>query len=413
MYYVSYIYRLISLLAIRKINFDTIAAVEASVNHSVGYPGVGEVFKVEESLGSALVDTGYTWAEILQQPDLWPTTVERVANAVETHQLQTILEPKTRVLLTGAGTSAYAASAIAAVWPRAIAVPSTDLLIDTDRYLPGIDCVISIGRSGNSPESVAAVERIHKANPRIVQLAITCNAEGSLAQSPLLRSIDMDPRTDDKSLVMTSSFSNLVIAGLSLANKAAINAVLPVACSRSRDNFDTMNEAARQIASKVIDRVVLLCSPPLFPWAQEGALKALEMTAGKYPVLAETYLGLRHGPMTFVCPNTVVLCLLSNDSLRRCYERDLIEELREKRLGYLVGIGARQDEAGLFDALIPAVLPTDRDELRTPFEILGPQLLGYHLSLRSGLNPDSPSSKGIISRVVQGVKIYKDYEPVG
>jgi tagatose-6-phosphate ketose/aldose isomerase len=33
-------------------------------------------------------------------------------------------------------------------------------------------------------------------------------------------------------------------------------------------------------------------------------------------------------------------------------------------------------------------------------------LLGYHLSLRLGLNPDNPSPEGVISRVVQGVKIH-------
>jgi tagatose-6-phosphate ketose/aldose isomerase len=33
-------------------------------------------------------------------------------------------------------------------------------------------------------------------------------------------------------------------------------------------------------------------------------------------------------------------------------------------------------------------------------------LLGYHLSLRIGLNPDNPSPDGIINRVVSGVRIY-------
>jgi len=56
--------------------------------------------------------------------------------------------------------------------------------------------------------------------------------------------------------------------------------------------------------------------------------------------------------------------------------------------------------------VIPAVLPDAPDDLRTPFEILIPQLLGYHLSLRIGLNPDNPSPDGIINRVVQGVKIH-------
>ena len=34
-------------------------------------------------------------------------------------------------------------------------------------------------------------------------LAVTCNSEGALATSPLVRSIILDPRTNDKSLVMT------------------------------------------------------------------------------------------------------------------------------------------------------------------------------------------------------------------
>jgi tagatose-6-phosphate ketose/aldose isomerase len=76
----------------------------------------------------------YTLQEILQQPLLWPNTVESVLSASERMQLPVKL-PLARVLLTGAGTSAYAASAIASAWPRALAVPTTDLLIDAERYL--------------------------------------------------------------------------------------------------------------------------------------------------------------------------------------------------------------------------------------------------------------------------------------
>ena len=359
------------------------------------------------SIDDATADTGYTWSEIVQQPQLWPTTPGRVAEAIDRYELQPLLTGK-RVLLTGAGTSAYAASAIAAAWPGAKAVPSTDLLLDTNRYIADADVVISIGRSGNSPESLATVERIHKLSPEIVQLAITCNAQGALAQSPLIRPIVLDPRTDDKSLVMTSSFSNLVLAGYCLADRDRVDAVLATACSNTLLHFDSINEAAERIAATVKTRIVLLCSSPLLPWAQEGGLKALEMTAGRFPVIGETFLGLRHGPMSFVTPETVVLCLLSNDPLRRRYELDLVEELRSKGLGYLVGIGATEEESHLFSERIPAILPTGPDALRTPFEIVALQLLGYHLSLGQGLNPDSPSRDGVINRVVQGVKLYND-----
>ena len=102
----------------------------------------------------------------------------------------------------------------------------------------------------------------------------------------------------------------------------------------------------------------------------------------------------------------MVLCLLSSDPTRRLYEVDLIDELRSKKLGYLVGIAAPAEHGSFFDDVIPAVLPDGPDDLRTPFEILIPQLLGYYLSLRLGLNPDNPSPDGVINRVVQGVTIH-------
>jgi tagatose-6-phosphate ketose/aldose isomerase len=111
--------------------------------------------------------------------------------------------------------------------------------------------------------------------------------------------------------------------------------------------------------------------------------------------------------MSFVKPDTLVLCLLSADPVRRLYEADLIHELRSKKIGYLIGIADPADSEGLFDEVIPAIAPKENDALRTPYEILGPQLLGYHLSLRVGLNPDAPSPDGVINRVVHGVKIHR------
>jgi tagatose-6-phosphate ketose/aldose isomerase len=110
--------------------------------------------------------------------------------------------------------------------------------------------------------------------------------------------------------------------------------------------------------------------------------------------------------MSFVKTDTFVLCLLSNDPLRRRYEVDLIRELRSKKLGYLVGITEQGEADGLFQETIPAVIPHAPDALRTPYEIVIPQLLGYHLSVRMGINPDNPSPDGIINRVVQGFRIH-------
>ena len=347
----------------------------------------------------------YTLQEIHQQPDLWPSTVARVRAASEQLHLTRRLT-RVCVLLTGAGSSAYAAAAVAPAWQCATAIPTTDLLLDAERYLLDVRVVISLARSGNSPESAAVAERVRALNPQILQLAITCNDDSLLAQSGLDGLVVLDPRTNDRSLVMTGSFSNLVLAGLCLAQPDRAAESADRASERARTLLPAIDKQCQRIAAGVRDRIVVLSSSPLLAWGKEAGLKILEMTAGRFPMVSETYLGLRHGPMSFLRPDALVLCLLSSDATRRLYELDLIQELRAKKLGYLVGIADPDDATGSFDEVIPAVLPEAADDLRTPFEILIPQLLGYHLSLAIGLNPDNPSPEGVIHRVVQGVRIH-------
>lgn len=347
----------------------------------------------------------YTLAEIRQQPELWPTTCARVAAARGKSSLLREMDGL-RVLLTGAGTSAYAALAVAGAWPRASAVPTTDLLLNPERHLLEVDAVISLARSGNSPESAAVVERVRGLRPEIRQVAITCTPESALTAAGLDDLIVLDPRSNDRSLVMTSSFSNLVLAGLCLAQPSAAGEAAREGSRRAAELLPALETLCREATAGIRDRIVILSSSPLQGWAHEAGLKTLEMTAGRFPVMVETYLGLRHGPMSFVRQDSLVLCLLSSDPLRRLYEIDLIRELREKKLGSLASIGGSAEEGELFDTVIPAVLPGGPDSLRTPFEILTPQLLGYFLSLRIGLNPDNPSPEGVISRVVQGVTIH-------
>lgn len=99
----------------------------------------------------------------------------------------------------------------------------------------------------------------------------------------------------------------------------------------------------------------MLSSSPLLGWAREAGLKSLEMTAGHYSVVTETFLGLRHGPMSFVKLEALALCLLSNEPVRRFYKMDLIAELRAKKIGFLVGIADPQETKGIFDEIIPAI----------------------------------------------------------
>lgn len=340
-----------------------------------------------------------TAAEIYHQPLLWRDTFERMREKSWRGWADG------RGILCGAGTSAYAAGAIQSAWPASRAVATTDLITDP-RALKYADFLLSIARSGDSPESVAVVDMASRNFPQLPQLAITCNEKGQLAQRSALNLLLLDPRTNDRSLVMTSSFSNLVLAGLSLSHQDIFQDHLSAICKRAEHQLPKFDAQAKEVVRAAPSRVLVLASAPLFPWAQEASLKILEMTAGRIAALPETYLGLRHGPMSFLDRNTLVLCLTSFDPLTRLYEADLMNELFAKQLGRVVAIAPTDFFCDAIDTRIEAVAPGLPDCIRTPFEIIFPQLLAYHLSLGSGLNPDNPSPNGIISRVVNGVKLH-------
>ncbi len=158
----------------------------------------------------------YTFEEISRQPILWPTTLSNVRSASERLQLPAKLK-NARVLLTGAGTSAYAASAVASAWPRAIAVPTTDLLLDAERYLldvmPSSPWPVPATALKAPPWSSVCAPSVPRfcSWPSSAMKTAPCPAQISTDSFPL------DPRTNDKSLVMTSSFSNLVLGGMILA----------------------------------------------------------------------------------------------------------------------------------------------------------------------------------------------------
>jgi tagatose-6-phosphate ketose/aldose isomerase len=346
-----------------------------------------------------------THAEIYQQPDLWPDTLDRVRRFREQGDP---LPSDNRCVITGAGSSAYAALAIEAALPGARAVPSTDLVADVQPYFDSRGVLVSLARSGNSPESLGAINRVRRFFPQVRHSAITCNAEGQLARDPAVTTIVLDPRTNDRSLAMTSSFSNMVLAGLCFRCAGEIARVLPEICARVKESFTALEAKAQTIARDRVTRVVVLAPAPLMGWAHEASLKILEMSAGRIPVLAETHLGLRHGPMSFLLADTLVVSLMSSQALHRRYEEDLLAELRAKKLGRIIRITVNAARSDLYHDAVPAMAPELADNLRTPFEIVFPQLLAYHLSLHENLNPDNPSPGGVITRVVQGVRIYED-----
>ena len=95
-----------------------------------------------------------------------------------------------RIILTGAGTSAYIGACLAPVLDaqlaaRVDAVATTDIVSSPHLYLRPDEplLLISFGRSGNSPESLQAVTLAESLVKDVRHLFVTCNAEGALSRA--------------------------------------------------------------------------------------------------------------------------------------------------------------------------------------------------------------------------------------
>jgi len=162
-------------------------------------------------------------------------------------------------------------------------------------------------------------------------------------------------------------------------------------------------------------RAVFLGSGARFGAARETSLKMLEMTAGRVSTLCETYLGLRHGPMSYIHEDSLIVAFLSSDSVLRAYEVDLLRELDHKDLGLLkiiVGENVPQELVRKDDVVVECPgLKELGDENSSIIDVLVGQLLAFFRCMHEGLRPDSPSESGVISRVVQSFTLHLPDKP--
>jgi len=368
----------------------------------------------------------YTAKEISSQPDMWLETFERVL--AEKEQIKEfigkIVDKKNPcVILTGAGTSAFIGEALAGTVQKRLkvgakSIPTTDIITHPEDYFirskPTL--LVSFARSGDSPESLATVKLAEAHCDDLYQLIITCNKNGELAiksRNDHTYVFILPEETNDRSLAMTSSFSSMLLAGLLILDLDDIENMRPMVerlceCGRFilRENLLKL----RSIAAIDFKRAVFLGSGPLFGVAHESHLKVQELSDGKVICKFDSFLGFRHGPRAVVDGSTLITYLMSSNVNARRYELDLIKAIDESPTGAKsIGVGHDLDELGItFDYTIkfPDCAADVPDEYYSIVYILPAQIIGFFKSLNLGLEPDSPSKGGSISRVVQGVTIY-------
>ncbi len=377
--------------------------------------------------GTQLDGAGAHWTarEVLQQPQVWAEIHSLIAG--EAARLAEFLDPlvtrpDVRILLTGAGTSAHIGECLAPALTRALgrnadAVPTTDLVASPQSYLSRDSqlLLVSFGRSGNSPESVAAVEVADAYARQCSHLIFTCDAEGALYKraqvSPRSRAVLLPEKSNDRSFAMTSSFTGMVLAGALAFRAVPAGSARATALARLAGRIlpDSV-PLIQSLVSSNFDRVVYLGSKEFKGLARESALKMLEMTDGKVVAAADSSLGFRHGPKTILNRNTLVVVYVSNDEYTRQYDLDLVSELRREAVaGRIITLSASAGVPPHADniSLGTAGDSTDVSDLEVclPY-VMFAQSLALLRSISVGVKPDSPNAAGTVSRVVKGVSIH-------
>ncbi len=366
----------------------------------------------------------HTAEEIAQQPALWRALAQALGDAqarIDAFLGDWLSQPGHRVLFTGAGSSGFIAEMVAdpvqAQWAADVrALHTTSLLTHPSLYLreESPTLLVSFGRSGSSPESVAAVDLVRERVRHARFLDITCNAEGALAQRGAGRddtlTLLMPPASCDRAFAMTSSLTCMHLAALSVFDRAPWAqrlARLRQVADAGQHALDAWEDGIAALAAGAWSRVIYLGSGPLEALAREAALKVLELSAGRVLALANTPLGFRHGPKSTLDADTLVIVLRSGEPLARLYEQDLLDELRRDGVaGRVLSVGPQAQDAGGAQDDFALAVPALPDPWLAPVWLTLAQRYALRRSAALGLTPDNPFPDGTVNRVVQGVVIH-------
>lgn len=365
-------------------------------------------------------DFKYTYTEILNQADTWLEVYdlyEKRKNDIENFLKKVGKDCK--VIFTGAGTSEYVGN-IALDYLKTHgefefeSVATTDLVSAPYLHFEKNQktLLVSFARSGNSPESLAAVKLGKKLVDDFYNLPITCAKEGKLAQA--LKDdensyVFLEPEiTNDKGFAMTNSFSSMLLATLLIFDTKTKNKkeIVEKISKLGKEIYNNLEEI-ENLVNFDFNRVVYLGSGPLGKLTKEARLKILELTAGEVATLWESSMGFRHGPKSFVDENTLVISFVSSNPYTRLYDLDILDEIANDKIAKKI-IGISNSKLDRDYELIFEDDGLDDVYLCPAYIIIG-QIIALVTSLRVGNTPDNPSRTHTVNRVVKGVTIH-DYK---
>lgn len=362
----------------------------------------------------------YTATEIARQPESWKSIYKAIDRRREEIQhFMKVFDGQTRIIFTGAGSSGFIGDALAPIirkdfaYSQVESIHTTDIVANPEQYLvkDKKTLMVSFGRSGNSPESVAALQLAEAYIEDVYHMIITCNPKGKLAQIANERTLILTfSEIEDLAFAMTSSVTGMMLAAYgAFGIKADYSQMVERIAEMGTQMIQEQYQDIFQIMTPEINRLVVLGSANLYGAAREGALKSTELTAGQMATRYDTPMGFRHGPKSFLNEKTVILFAASNNPYTRQYDLDMLRELSFSKKSKLVVISEAYDAqiADLADVYLYGAETAMLPEAFTAYmPILLAQIFSLQASLMMGCTPDNPFPTGEVNRVVQGVVIH-------
>ena len=328
----------------------------------------------------------HTYKEIKSQTEAWAQALD-VMNASGLPQACDY----DQVLFTGCGSTYYLSLAAAALYQEltgrpARAIPGGELLLNSQAVLTNQKTLlVAVSRSGTTTETVKAVEKF-KAEKRGEVIVISNYDE------VLSRMADVNiviGKGQEQSVAQTRSFASMYVAATAFAAKMAgrndlMDAMkkLPAIGDLIMDKYEAY---AKEIGENLnFDRFYFLGSGSRYGLACEVNLKMKEMTLTHSEPFH--FLEFRHGPMSMVNQNAVVIGMLSDAN--QVHETKVLSEM--KKLGGTVAALGESDivPEGGADVCFESGIP---ESVRGVLYLPVLQLMAFHRSLAKGLNPDSPT----------------------
>ena len=375
-------------------------------------------------------DCFWTAKEINQQPESWrrlADMLDQKKDEITAFMDQVLAVKNLKIITTGAGSSAFIGEAMQYMIAEELGqetenIHTTDIISAPSATLfdrPTL--LISYARSGESPESCAAIRFAEKKIKNLYHIIIVCDKNSTLAKTgqalPKAIVVDMPEETCDKGFAMTSSVSCMVLATWCIFHYKSAQAytdyIRKLADSVERQ-MQSLYDQAMEIAKVDYRRIIWLGSSALKGLAREACVKSMELTDGYVHAGYDAPTGFRHGPKTVINDETLTVHFISNLPCTRQYDIDLMKEMiAEKGKNTIVSVKAASyaqcNTAEDFEVVYEDAkeLPENTEMGNYIFSLIFAQLLSMHKSLEKGFTTDHPCAGGQVNRVVQGIIIYE------